>query len=74
MNEKKPKATIKSISIGTITTIIEVLSNIIQQFETWHDLWRNWRIKRKNKKLLEEADKALKDKNIEKINDIIHRK
>ena len=68
------KAKIKSVSLDTITRIIEVLSSIISQLDTWYDLWRNRWLKKKQKKLYKEAEKALKDKDIEKINDIIHRR
>lgn len=70
---EKKKITIKSISLGTITTIIEIFSNIISQFETWYDIWRNRQLKKKHDRALKEAEKALKDKDVKKINDIIHR-
>ncbi len=70
---EKKKITIKSISLGTITTIIEIFSNIISQFETWHGIWRNRQLKKKHDRALKEAEKALKDKDVKKINDIIHR-
>jgi oligoribonuclease NrnB/cAMP/cGMP phosphodiesterase (DHH superfamily) len=71
---EKTKVTIKSISLDVIARVIELFATIVEQFETWHSLWRNWKLKRKQKRTLEEAEKALKDKDIEKINDIIHRR
>ena len=50
-----------------------VISAIINQFETWHDIWRNRQLKKKHDRALKEAEKALKDKDVKKINDIIHR-
>jgi len=70
---EKKKITIKSISLSTITGIIDVISAIINQFETWHDIWRNRQLKKKHDRALKEAEKALKDKDVKKINDIIHR-
>lgn len=67
------RAKIKSISIGTITTVIEVITNVISALKEWGDVWRDLKLKRKQKKLLKEAEKALKDHDIKKINDIIQR-
>ena len=67
------KTKIKAISVGTITTIIEVVSSIFKALSDWGDVWRDFWIKRRNKKLLKEADKALKERDVKKINDIIQR-
>lgn len=67
------KAKIKAISIGTITAGIEVITGIIAALKEWGDVWRDFWLKKKQKKLLKEADKALKDHDIKKINDIIQR-
>lgn len=67
------RAKIKAISIGTITTVIEVITSIFTALGNWGDVWRDYWLKRKHKKLLKEADKALNDRDIKKINDIIQR-
>jgi hypothetical protein len=67
------KAKIKAISIGTITTIIEVVSSIFDALQNWGDVWRDFWLKRKQKKLLKEAEKALKNHDIDKINEINNR-
>jgi hypothetical protein len=67
------KAKIKAISVGTITSIIELISTVFTALSNWGDFWRDYQLKRKQKKALKEAEKALKEHDIEKINDIINR-
>ena len=64
---------IKSVSIGTITTVIEVITGVIAALKEWGDVWRDFWSKRRSNKLLKEADKALKERDVKKINDIIQR-
>lgn len=67
------KAKIKSVSVGTITTVIEVITTVVTALKEWGDIWRDFWLKRKQKKLYKEAEKALKDRDVKKINDIIQR-
>lgn len=69
----KVRTKIKSVSIGTITTVIEVITNIFTALSNWGDVWRDFKLKRKQKRLFKEADEALRNRDVKKINDIIQR-
>lgn len=73
MEKKKNKLIAKAISIGAVVKVIDTITKIINQFEVWNDLWRHRRLKKKKEKLFKEAEKALRDRDVKKINEIIHR-
>ncbi len=73
MRNTNKKVTNKSFSIGTVTTIIDIITNIFSAFQSWGDIWRDFRLKRKTKKKYKEAEEALKERDVKKINEIIQR-